>query len=67
MCHDFLESSGRMYGWLGSLPDARSVPDEYKPLVFKDGVRQPFPCPTRKATQEVPTLFDAGEATAQVR
>lgn len=26
----------------------KSVPDEYKPLVFKDGVRQPFPCPTRK-------------------
>ena len=27
----------------------RSVPDEYKPVVFTDGVRQPFPCPTRKA------------------
>ena len=28
---------------------ARSVPDEYRPVVFTDGVRQPFPCPTRKA------------------
>jgi len=26
----------------------RSVPDEYRPVVFTDGVRQPFPCPTRK-------------------
>ncbi|CAE7570339.1 ML1 [Symbiodinium natans] len=30
----------------------RSVPDEYRPVVFTDGVRQPFPCPTRKAALE---------------
>jgi len=26
----------------------RSVPDEYKPVVFASGARQPFPSPTRK-------------------
>eukprot|EP00913_Durusdinium_trenchii_P020211 g18990.t1 len=26
----------------------RSVPDEYKPVIFKDGVRVPFPRPTKR-------------------
>jgi hypothetical protein len=25
-----------------------SIPDEFKPLLFKDGVRVPFPKPTKK-------------------
>ena len=26
----------------------RSVPDQYKPVIFKDGVRKPFPRATKK-------------------
>ena len=26
----------------------KSVPDEYKPVMFKNGVRKPFPRPTKK-------------------
>ena len=32
----------------------RSIPDEYKPVIFADGVRQPFPPPTRKIKRPVP-------------
>mmetsp|Transcript_16464 Transcript_16464/g.31063 ORF Transcript_16464/g.31063 Transcript_16464/m.31063 type:complete len:269 (+) Transcript_16464:71-877(+) len=33
----------------------KSVPDEYKPAIFADGIRQPFPPPTRKIKRPAPT------------
>ncbi|CAE7802082.1 mei2 [Symbiodinium sp. KB8] len=34
----------------------RSVPDQYKPVIFKDGVRKPFPRATKKVQRAIRTL-----------